>query len=785
MATQRRPLRRPVQSLLVLTVITVGLWKCCRFLDLWHNPLRPWDAGWLEATEHDAPGLATDSVCESYGVPLCATEGIHRETGGALWFVRWDLLTRFDPARGLFSLRLPLEREPYRQRQPSVFHEAADGTVWIGLEDLLVRVEPDSRTFRTFTTHLPGEDRHGLVLSLASTPGGKLWIGTTSGLLVLYNADERPYSLCEALPEPCGGMAAIHPDSSGSDLWLGGTGWIALFDPVAEQVRQVHRFDPDVPNTWPDRRSVLGIYQVPGEGVLWVVTPAAVYRYDPRTGNAQAHPIPAPTPPIRFVPQAQAVWLYGKHDALRFDLENLEYRTFDLGLDSENLTAGTRGEAVWFAARRDFPHSIIRLDPRSRRWTPFEILSDREDRLPRIYQEPDGGPLWVTSGKDAHRLVTGSSPTSKEAGSHVKLGVALGPRLKVPAPQIAVTRRNTLVHTVPGGLVFDSPGREPVVRDLGVHLLDLAAGPGDRVWAAARLGGLLLIGPSGEPLRLTVADGLPSLDVHALAPVPGSSGRVVWAATAGGAVRVAADGDGENGLRIVIERTATVDDGLPSGPVDALAARPDGSVFLAYEALEPHFFDHPELARRRFHGQVRHVPDAGPPGPTLRTPEGEIRGLAVSVEGDRLWLVAENTLFAGSRIYDRQARFEPVQEVRLDSEIRSLTRDPLGRLWLRLDKPKFRQAPVVMFDPSRKTLKPLLAAPYRLGSRDPVDDLAFTATGEAVALRDSELWRGRVPVERIALPTLPQFLALAALLLFVHALVGSLRSTPARKGDRE
>ncbi|MCP4662696.1 MAG: hypothetical protein GY856_45465 [bacterium] len=178
------------------------------------------------------------------------------------------------------------------------------------------------------------------------------------------------------------------------------------------------------------------------------------------------------------------------------------------------------------------------------------------------------------------------------------------------------------------------------------HILALLPAPDYRVWVATRLGGLWLRGPEHEDLQLTKTDGLPSMDVNALAPVPGTSGRTVWAGTAGDAARVTLD-DG----KLEIERMATWDDGLPTGPVNALAALADGSAFLAYNAIAPKLILDPELAKRRAQTHVRYVPATGPPSDIrIELPDAEIRQLAFTPKKRFLWffITQEETLWAAT-----------------------------------------------------------------------------------------------------------------------------------------
>jgi ligand-binding sensor domain-containing protein len=65
----------------------------------------------------------------------------------------------------------------------NVILEAHDGSLWIGTDDGLYRLEKG----KFFTVSFPGTFASKIVTSLAEDSRGRVWIGTTEGLLVVTN----------------------------------------------------------------------------------------------------------------------------------------------------------------------------------------------------------------------------------------------------------------------------------------------------------------------------------------------------------------------------------------------------------------------------------------------------------------------------------------------------------------------------------------------------------------------------------------------------------------------
>src|SRR5262249_32342768 len=142
-----------------------------------------------------------------------------------------------------------------------------------------------------------------------------------------------------------------------------------------------------------------------------------------------------------------------------------------------------------------------------------------------------------------------------------------------------------------------------------------APGPSGAAWVGTDFGGLLLRKPGNEELQkrgedqeLTPQKGLPSATVTALAAVAKSQNELVWAGTSAGLCLVRSDDRGPH-----VERSVRWKDGLPSGPVDALAAAPDGGAYIAYNILPRNRVSDEAVFERRTRTRLFRVPPQGPP----------------------------------------------------------------------------------------------------------------------------------------------------------------------------
>jgi hypothetical protein len=397
-------------------------------------------------------------------------------------------------------------------------------------------------------------------------------------------------------------------------------------------------------------------------------------------------------------------------------------------------------DALWLGTTDD----IIRFNPVTGAESRFSNVDGIPDTsVSGILQDADNS-VWIGMGEAVTRLVLGGP--SGEAGTIVSTHQLRPYRLTTLPGSVVISR--------PGGLSFVDvkDNRAPHLTVLPTFPSDaqttaLAPGPSDTVWAGTAFSGLTLRVPERQ-LQLTRDGGLPSMTITALAPVPGAAGARVWVGTSAGAALVGLEGES---LRV--ERTARWE-GMPTGPVDALAAAADGSVFVVYNALPPKRFLDPELAQRRAGTRAFHVPPEGPPREIPvgeRLSKGTITTLAYSPKhglwaGTSLGLFVARAEAAGS-VEASAGGFEPVSgQNRLPPmPIRQLAvaPDTEQTLWMAVDRQGDTPALVVGYRPGTEwvyTLTPELGVPRT----DSIDDMAFTDDGHLVVMAGPQLASGRV-----------------------------------------
>ena len=450
--------------------------------------------------------------------------------------------------------------------------------------------------------------------------------------------------------------------------------------------------------------------------------------------------------------------------------------------------------ALWFGT---FGGGVSRFEPREKRWQTYTQKDGLAgDSIQAIHESPDGA-LWfgtgliLSGGNGVSRLMREGSDKPGQSGAVLNL------KAQPDHTAVLALPPGSSVRSRPGGLVFASLSSGANAQVSAVASAEpircLAAGPVGAVWTGERLGGLHVRRADGGDLQLTETQGLPAMDVRVLASVK-PDGGTVWAGTGGGAARVAMVKD-----QLKIERTATYRDGLPTGPVAALAARADGAVFLAYNALDAKWFSTPEYTQRRATSRVYFVPADGPPGDAIELTAGlpapaglsiqqmalvpsaepqrkpsppteaqgdlrlapdtlaatgtvsrrlaqvEIRALALV--GDSLWAATSAGLFLAEHPTQPGAELGRVTTTQTPQvPIRTLKTDPKsGALWMIADAQEDVPTRVIGYDPASDrsvTLGEANGIPAGL----PLHDLGFTEQGELVVLAGGQLVKGFVSV---------------------------------------
>ena len=207
--------------------------------------------------------------------------------------------------------------------------EALDGTLWLGTETGLRRVDPRTGAVQAFpvdTTGTAGLGNH--VLALAEGRTGILWVGTRGGLF-RYDPNAKPFvhlAPGAGLPRHPGSGAVMAVAEAAGSLWVGtlGGGLLRLDPPTGAAA--TFRHDPRDPHSLPDDR-VWALYAEGGR--LWVGTEAGLSVLDVGSGRFTAVPLPRPrtsgygpgSPAIYALAPGPdgALWALGPSDVYRLD----------------------------------------------------------------------------------------------------------------------------------------------------------------------------------------------------------------------------------------------------------------------------------------------------------------------------------------------------------------------------------------------------------------------------------------------------------------------------------
>jgi diguanylate cyclase (GGDEF)-like protein/PAS domain S-box-containing protein len=203
------------------------------------------------------------------------------DRGGVLWVggaLRGASVTDPRGSRFVFLLPPPAGRAQSANESVRAVH-GTPGTLWIGTDGgRLWRHELASGDFEDLTPRLPA----GRVVGFADAGGGRLWLGTTTGLVELDTATRtmRPVELGRFSSTS---LRSLGRDRTGA-LWLGTNGQGVLHhDPGTGRTRQ-YRGDPSGPAP---SQSHMHAVLVDRRGRVWLGTGDGLELLDPATGNLQ------------------------------------------------------------------------------------------------------------------------------------------------------------------------------------------------------------------------------------------------------------------------------------------------------------------------------------------------------------------------------------------------------------------------------------------------------------------------------------------------------------------
>lgn len=293
---------------------------------------------------------------------------VYRDKVGMMWLGTYQKgVYRYDPNRQKFHLYSndPLSENSVSNNYVSAVFEDKSGTVWIGTERGLDRLDAMTNTFSHFRHNPtdPGSIGSNQVNAILEDRNGSLWVGGTGGSA--SNLDRFDVKQKRFVHYPVKSVRSLLEDRNG-ELWAG------LMDEsnTGENLIRMDR-----------KRNIVARYSVPGTGV-WCI-------YEDRDGD---------------------IWLGGQYCCLnKFDRRTNRFFQFEV---NPNDTTGLSSGAVRTIHQDDagnmwlgtWSGGMYKYDMRANRFARFF----EHDGLPSNYVKgilaDSSGNLWIATEKGISRF---------------------------------------------------------------------------------------------------------------------------------------------------------------------------------------------------------------------------------------------------------------------------------------------------------------------------------------------------------------------------------------------
>lgn len=470
-------------------------------------------------------------------------------------------------------------REGFFAGPPSAIAQTRDGFLWIGTETGLIRF--DGVRFTPWQppkgSHLP-DDR---IVKLLGASDGSLWIGTANGL-----AQWRAPNL--VTQAPTGRFGALLEDHRGT-VWAGHTralGVPSLCRAVSGDFR-CFGFPDEV-----GLRFVRALHE-DRQGNLWLGGDRGVCRWKPETpASPECYPIGSPAQAmdedyaveVLAEDSGGTLWAGTKAHGIWWRVAGRWTRypnPPDPGLEAQGMLSDREG-GLWMGT---LSHGLLRIAPgRTERLTRTDGLSG--DAVNDVFEDREGS-LWVatTAGLDRFREVKVTTLTAQEGLGGGDVGAVVASR----DGSLWIAERRVLIHLGPTGMSSykadkDLPGSSPT------SLFEDSRG---RLWVGVEDG--LAWWEHGRFFPLKMPDGSAVGLVRAMAEDRDGN---LWLATIDPSRPL---------VRVRDERVVEVVSAQQIGgdQVRAIAADPQGGVWLGIEAELKHYYNGRVEARANVGGPSR------------------------------------------------------------------------------------------------------------------------------------------------------------------------------------
>ena len=399
-----------------------------------------WVGTWPAGLDYLAPG-ATQFVHERIDTAqapdtkLNIARSLYFALDGTLWIGTETGIVTWDSAQP-WSARQRIASPPVRI---TALYGDRLGAVWAGtIAAGLLRWDKDKqgkgKTGSAPAMHYVhrANDPHSLqsdhIRAVLHDRGGMLWVASYTNGISLVNLNSSGFA--RLLPFD-GATGNIEHDNAirvldgapGGRIWLGSNSGLSLFEPASGAVIQNYRSAPKRPGAL-STDTVYSLYQQP-DGPLWVGTAAGLNRLDRPDGGFKV---------IRFggvaanfinviAPGAGArLWLGTGQQVVRYDIASGTWTGYPnnpanpLDPARRSVTGTTcivedRLGRVWMGSEWN-GGGLDLLDPASGRFRhfrhdPADPASLADDHVASLYQDPQGR-LWVGTAKGVQQVLVGT-----------------------------------------------------------------------------------------------------------------------------------------------------------------------------------------------------------------------------------------------------------------------------------------------------------------------------------------------------------------------------------------
>jgi len=553
----------------------------------------------------------------------------------------------------------------------------AQGLLWIGTQDGLVRY--DGYGYKVFRPHAGDAGSLGgsYVRALYPARDGRLWVGTFSGGLSVFDPRTERFTQFRHDPRRTDSLASDRVDSiaemADGTMWLATDDGLSVFDPASGRFRHYRHVEGDSGSLASNQlRAVL----FDREGRLWVAGEAGVQRW---LGDGRFSPPAGPANAIRLFQDSQGrIWIgSSRAGAAVLDPASGGVRTL-AGLDHfwiYSIAEPVPGE-IWLGT---FGKGIDVVDSASLavldhlQYDSASAASIGNDRIGALLVDRSGL-AWVATwggGVALHDpaarafLKLRHSPSNPQGPSHPAIVRALE----------AADGRLWLGTNGNGVDVFDAGGklvagfrpdakRRDALADGAVTCL--AQGPDGSMWIATLDGTLHRQRPGQQGFqRFGSAQGLPGGPIRSM--VFDADGAL-WTGAQQGMARI-----GKDGAVRAWRHQADDPDSLSGREVEALAFTPDGTLWVGTNDGVNAFNTRTGKATRIYRDPAR----------ADSLPDNWVPDLMVDKDG-QLWLATQSGA-AILRSFDGKMAHFDVLATRLKlppHPPESLLQDAQGQVWL-------------------------------------------------------------------------------------------------------